>query len=217
MAELIENPETYSAKWNTDTGVYEDILPATTKAFNELYKNGLMCCNGNTFTNRTRFKAHLKTKVHKDWLESFKHSGDNDPVKKNLELEKTIKNQQIITGHLSNENFRLRREIGEIKEQMGNPEVFYIIRDRESIRMKEKVFKIGITKRNFLERFKGYPSGSVPVCVFNVKESKIVEDRVKCFFKKKYKLVRGHEYFEGRRDQMILDATRIIREHERND
>ncbi len=209
MTEVVNNPESYSPKFNINNGQYEDDTPPTSKAFKEKYKYGLVCCNGNKFLTRTSFRAHTRTQIHKNWLESFSQSGDNDPVKKNLNLEKTVKTQQILIGHLENQLFNTRLKLKELKD----PEVFYVIKERESVRLNEKVFKIGITRRSFLERFKDYPEGSLPLCVYNVNDSKKIEDKVKGLFIRKYRLVRGNEYFEGRLPDMIKDIAMIMKEH----
>jgi hypothetical protein len=61
MTEIVNNPETYSPIFNINNGQYEDHVPPTSKAFTEKYKYGLVCCNGNLFTKRVSFKAHIKT------------------------------------------------------------------------------------------------------------------------------------------------------------
>jgi hypothetical protein len=79
--------------------------------------------------------------------------------------------------------------------------------------MNEKIFKIGITKRNFLERFSDYPEGSLPFCIYHVRNAKDIEDKVKGLFIRKYRLVRGNEYFEGKLSDMIKDIAMIMRDH----
>ena len=87
---------------------------------------------------------------------------------------------------------------------------FYIIREREFIRMDEPVYKIGRTG-NITKRVKQYPKGSELIISFPCKdmcgfESEIIRN-FRCVFTRK--LEYGTEYFEGDIKEMINLATKM--------
>lgn len=207
---IVENPKSYIPKFNIDTGVYDDVIPPNSNLFKNIYPNGLMCCNGKTFLERTPFRNHTKTNVHVNWLLGMKEE-ENNPIKKVIECEKTIKSQQIIIQHQSNELFRLKLKQNDIESKTEkNNGIFYIIKDRESVRMNERVFKVGITTRTFNKRFKEYGRDSRAYLVYNIENPVIIENKIKDIFSKEFKLVRGTEYFEGPLYKMIEIATKVL-------
>jgi len=206
MTELSITPENYSPLFNVNNGEYIDDYPKTSKSYLEKFPYGLVCCNGNKFDTRTKFVNHTKSQSHKMWTTSFK-SKENDPIKKTIELEKTIKNQQIIIQHQSDELFFIKTKLNNDETN----EIIYIIQERENVTHAENVFKIGITKRKFGERFSDYPSGSKPFFVHSVKNSKQIENEVKRVFNSKFELVRGLEYFQGDISDMIIEIYEIVK------
>jgi hypothetical protein len=107
--ELVNNPEIYIPLYNFDKNLYEDEITSNNSKFCVKYPNGLQCCNGNIFNSRSSFLSHVKTKGHLKWLSELLYESKNS-YKKVVEFEKTIKNQQIIIQHQSNEIFRLKSE-----------------------------------------------------------------------------------------------------------
>lgn len=219
MEEIVNGPESYVPKFNIDNGIYEDIIPLNSKLYAEKYPDGLQCCNGKTFLERNSFKNHTKTNTHTKWLCEMVNE-ENNPIKKNIEHEKTIKSQQIIIQHQSNEIFRMNLKINEInKENKENNEgkiennqkgIFYIIKDRESVRMQESVFKIGITERKFHKRFNEYGKDARVYLLYHIENPVSIENKIKERFSKEFKLVRGTEYFEGHLYKMVEIATEIL-------
>lgn len=210
--EIIRNPDTYVPLFDIETGEYRDECPSTSKKFDMKFKDGLVCCSGNVFNKRSSFLSHMRAKCHKKWIDELV-SEEKNPMKKAIDSEKTIRNQQIIIQHQSDEIFRLQSGINKEQPEVYS-EVFYIIKERESIRLNEKVFKIGITERTFKKRFDNYPKGSKALLVYSVKDARKIETIVKKLFKKKFELVRGNEYFKGPLSQMIEDVINIIDKHD---
>ncbi len=92
-------------------GKYIDEFPETQKAFSCRYAGGLLCqCSGKIYESRESFKNHVKTKLHKKWLDTLVQSETN-PLRKAIELEKVVKNQQKIIVSLSNEKQQLLNQI----------------------------------------------------------------------------------------------------------
>lgn len=80
---------------------------------------------------------------------------------------------------------------------------FYIIHEREYVRMKENIYKIGMTRRHISERFKEYPKGSVLYFSIICSDSLEFESKIKEIFSKKYVSRLGKERFEGNLLDMI--------------
>lgn len=81
--------------------------------------------------------------------------------------------------------------------------IFYIIHEREYVRMKEDIYKIGVTKRSILKRFKEYPEGSRIHFVHYLLDPYTFETKIKKIFKQIFKSGRGTERFEGPVTKMI--------------
>ncbi len=89
----------------------------------------------------------------------------------------------------------------------------YLLQTRESIKLKESIYKIGQTKQEGLKRFAQYPTGSELIlhvkCDNCVEKEKIIKD----LFKTKFKQITeyGTEYFMGDVEQMIMDVLSITK------
>lgn len=118
MSKTISNtPEDYCPNFNEGKYI-DDAIPSTQKTFIESYKYGLKCgCNGKVYEERTKFKNHLNTNQHKNWLELLKKDHEN-PLKKLLACEKNVKQQQLIIQKYSNEISRLETEISGLKNEI---------------------------------------------------------------------------------------------------
>ena len=81
----------------------------------------------------------------------------------------------------------------------------YIIQEREFIKTKEPIFKIGKTKQSIYKRMSGYPKGSEVLCTRSVKNCSNMEKILKSEFKKRFKQRTdvGIESYEGNKNQMI--------------
>ena len=93
-----------------DHATYVDYVPSQC-----VMKNGLKCVCGSRkeqiFYKPSSFKVHLKCQKHKDWLKMKNIAPQND-IKTIHELEKTIKNQQIIIHEKEREIVVLKNKIG---------------------------------------------------------------------------------------------------------
>ena len=83
----------------------------------------------------------------------------------------------------------------------------YLIQDNRDIGL--NVYKIGKTTQSPSDRLKGYSKGTYAIRIYQVddchkKESELIE-----LFKKKYKLFRGREYFEGDLNDMINEFNNL--------
>ena len=82
-------------------------------------------------------------------------------------------------------------------------EGIYIIHTRESIKCKEKIYKIGCSY-NLYKRIKQYPKNSKVLFLFVCDNCRDVESCIKKYFNINFKQVTeyGSEYFEGDVEQM---------------
>ncbi len=81
----------------------------------------------------------------------------------------------------------------------------YLLQEREFIKTKEHVYKVGMTKKENYERFNQYPKGSVLLFQIICDNCKNIENQVIKLFKQNFKLRKdiGNEYFEGEYKNMI--------------
>jgi hypothetical protein len=93
-------------------------------------------------------------------------------------------------------------------------EAVYIIQTRESIRMKEPVYKIGRTGQEHTKRSKSYPKGSILKLHKSVIDSRTIETNIKNVFCKKFiqRKDMGIEYFEGNYRDMEVELLLLANE-----
>ncbi len=88
----------------------------------------------------------------------------------------------------------------------------YLLKEREFIKTKEDIYKIGKTRQNNGERFKQYPKGSLlilqKICNDCDKTEKILLIKFKEQFKQRKDI--GAEYFEGNRNDMCKEIEDTI-------
>lgn len=91
----------------------------------------------------------------------------------------------------------------------------YLLQEREFIKTKENVYKIGMTKKENHKRFNQYPKGSILLFQIICNNCKNIETQIIKLFKEKYKQRRdiGSEYFEGSYKNMI----ELIFQHVQNE
>jgi hypothetical protein len=84
-------------------------------------------------------------------------------------------------------------------------EYIYLLQEREFIKTKEYVYKVGMTTKKNHERFNKYPKGSVllfqMICNNSKNTEKLVIKKFKDTFKQRQDI--GNEYFEGESKVMI--------------
>jgi len=88
----------------------------------------------------------------------------------------------------------------------------YLLQEREFIRCKEPVYKIGKTKQPYLGRFMSYPKASILLLHIACDNCTDCEKLILEAFKVKYiqRLDIGYEYFQGNIDTMIQDICLLI-------
>ena len=94
----------------------------------------------------------------------------------------------------------------------NNNEFIYLIKEREFIKTKEHIYKIGKTKQENLQRIKSYPNGSILLLYIitndcDKKEKEIIQKFKELFIHKKDI---GNEYFMGDYNHMINIILSII-------
>lgn len=83
----------------------------------------------------------------------------------------------------------------------------YLLQEREFIKTKEPIYKIGKTRQKHNDRLKQYPKGSKLLLQISVDDCDKFERDIIKLFREKYKWRKdiGHEYFEGNYNEMIKD------------
>ena len=81
----------------------------------------------------------------------------------------------------------------------------YLLQEREFIKTKENIYKIGMTKKENLHRFNQYPKSSLLLFQMICNDCRNSEKQIIKLFKEKFKHRRdiGNEYFEGEYKSMI--------------
>ena len=89
----------------------------------------------------------------------------------------------------------------------------YLLKEREFIKTKEDIYKVGMTKKENHERFNQYPKGSVLLFQMICSNCKSIESKVINLLKQNFKLRKdiGNEYFEGDYKNMIDIIYTIIK------
>ena len=115
--DLIVEPDIYSPNID-EIGNYIDKVPS----FN-LYKNGLRCSCGSRkdkiFNNSSCFSSHMKTKIHKKWLEDLNNNKANFYIE-NQKLQKIVDSQKIIIAEREKIIQNKEMTIQFLTQQMSN-------------------------------------------------------------------------------------------------
>jgi hypothetical protein len=98
-------------------------------------------------------------------------------------------------------------------------EYIYLLYEREFIKTKEPIYKIGKSKQENLKRIINYPNGTIllyQICCLNCD---IIERELIKIFKNKYKYEKdiGYEYFSGNYKNMINDIHNYITNNENDE
>ena len=81
----------------------------------------------------------------------------------------------------------------------------YLLQEREFLKTKENVFKVGMTTKKNHERFNQYPKGSILLFQMICENCKNMENQIITSFKEKFTQRKdiGTEYFQGNYKNMI--------------
>ena len=93
----------------------------------------------------------------------------------------------------------------------------YLLQEREFIKSKENIYKVGMTKKENHKRFNQYAKGSILLFQMICNNCKNIEKQIIKLFKENFKLRKdiGNEYFEGDYKSMI-DAIYLTIKNEEN-
>ena len=101
---LITDSDDYSPRVNED-GVYVDAMPSFHNR-----PQGFRCpCSNKSYATRTLLSSHIKTAIHKNWIESL----NNNRVNYFAELEKerqVVKEQRLIIARMERDIIKLENE-----------------------------------------------------------------------------------------------------------
>ena len=90
-------------------------------------------------------------------------------------------------------------------------EYVYVLQEREFIKTKENIFKVGKTKQENSKRFNQYPKDTIlllqTVCIDCDKTERSILSRFQSKYKQRKDI--GVEYFEGDHNQMLRDINEI--------
>jgi hypothetical protein len=88
----------------------------------------------------------------------------------------------------------------------------YLLQEREFIKTKEKIYKVGKTRQVNYERFRQYPKGSVILLQSNCTNCEVCEKNILSIFRNKFIKRKdiGSEYFEGNSEDMKFEINKII-------
>lgn len=101
------------------------------------------------------------------------------------------------------------------KEIGKTGEYIYLIQERESIRCKDNIYKIGKTKQKPMKRVSAYPTGSKLWITIIVNDATSAEKDLLKIFRNKFKQITsiGAEYFFGDPIKMIHEIVEYQSEH----
>ena len=101
------------------------------------------------------------------------------------------------------------KELGKLGEYI------YLVQERESIRCKDNIYKIGKTTQKPMKRMSAYPTGSKLWITIIVNDSDTAEKELIKMFKIKFKQISsiGNEYFFGNPIDMMYEIIKYQQEH----
>lgn len=83
----------YKPEWDMDTETYNDICPFEPKQPGPIY-----ICNcrnkADTFQNMTKYKLHIKSKYHTDWVKNY--GKQNMPIENKIIVKEYVKKNKNI-------------------------------------------------------------------------------------------------------------------------
>jgi len=95
----------------------------------------------------------------------------------------------------------------------------YLLQEREFLKTKENIYKVGMTEKENYTRFNQYPKGSILLFQMICKDCKIIEKHIlqqfKLLFDQRKEI--GIEYFKGNYEQMIDIIYTIIKDEKAAD
>ncbi len=75
---------------------------------------------------------------------------------------------------------------------------------------KKNIYKIGMSRKNNLDRPNNYGSNTIIYLIMNCENSLQAENRIRKVFRKKFKNCLGYDYFQGDIHQMKKEFSKIV-------
>ena len=75
---------------------------------------------------------------------------------------------------------------------------------------KKNIYKIGMSRKNNLDRPNNYGSNTIIYLIMNCENSLQAENRIRRVFRKKFKNCLGYDYFQGDIHQMKKEFSKIV-------
>ena len=100
MMELVIEPDIYYPSIDDNGNYIDKIMPSI------FIKKGVTCPCGSrkdkVFDTSSKFSCHMKTKIHKKWLENLNENRANYYIE-NEKLKETVNNQRMIIARMEKE------------------------------------------------------------------------------------------------------------------
>jgi hypothetical protein len=146
----------------------------------------------------------------------YKTKYDLNRHPKNIIKEEEIKEEEIKEEEIKEEEIKeeeIKNCIAKSINNNENKEFIYLLQEREFIKTKEPIYKIGKTKQEKLKRIKSYPNGSELLFYIVCNNCDEIEKTIINKFKNHYihKKEFGNEYFMGDYNSMIDTIYNIIK------
>jgi hypothetical protein len=92
------------------------------------------------------------------------------------------------------------------------PNYVYLLQEREFLKTKESILKVGKTKQDHIKRFTSYPKGSILIAQYYTDNCDDLEKEIIKVFKSKFqqRVDLGNEYFEGNIKTMFKTMFKIV-------
>lgn len=177
------------------------------------------------YENLCKYHVNEQKTIKNDDIISFINKRyqniNNYEIKDLLNIEKIILKDYIYNNHISyvRDILNIENEINSNfvkKEQNLNIDkngYLYIIKTRESVRMKENIYKIGCTG-DIIRRYRQYPKGSKLIyTIIHYNYKKLEKEWINILNNNKLLMRRkdmGNEYYEGDYHLIINELTKIL-------
>jgi hypothetical protein len=170
--------------------------------------------------NQSNLRRHLLTIKHKEILNLIVF----DPECKHqcTKCHKIYKSQSGLWSHKHNcKGVFVQEETIIVQEQINTTKLIgwkkqschiYLLQEREFIKTKENVYKVGKTRQLNFQRFKQYPKGSIVLLHSECHDCDKSENLILSMLRDKFKRCPdyGSEYFEGDYIEMKFEINKIL-------
>jgi flagellar biosynthesis GTPase FlhF len=165
-------------------------------------------------------KNKEKEEINKQKEEKKKLKSEEDLKLKNerekkKEDEKRVREEEELKNR--EERDKEQKRLKELRDEEKKEEeemvynYIYCLREREFIKTKENIYKVGKTSSHPFKRMKAYPKGSELIILLKVEDCHVAEGELLRNFDEKFERVKdvGREYFKGDLNEMVKEICRI--------